>query len=532
MAAPTTRIELIELLQKCRLFETGELDPYLARPAAGIDTALGLVERMLADGLLTKFQAGQLLKGKYRGFVLGKYRLLDRIGMGGMGQVFLAEHAAMKRRVAIKVLPPDRAKNEFATKRFLREARATGQLDHPNIVKAFDVDTDGDIHFLVLEYVEGASFQDLVARSGALAPERVAHYLGQALAGLQYLHDRGFIHRDIKPANLIVDRAGVVKLLDLGLVRSETEGDDLTRKENVKFLGTADYLAPEQAVDCKTVDGRADVYSLGATGYFLLTGMPPFAGTSVAAKLIAHQAGEVRPAHEVKPTVPVALSAVIQKMMAKRPGDRFASPAEAIPAFSEWCKGSPPPLQGDELPAGRSTGASIQTGTVNTFPSAHIRSGSARGGVPGQTTGSGIRLCGDSSGAGTGIPSPAIAVKSATPTAHIFNPKPDMRPPVLPACLSHGAETVPLLNQPPVSKKKTNRSSFWKMPLSGAKKKHEPKTVATDNPTRRLGVRRLFALVTGFFLTVALTAWNSVRVMTAHPREPQTVQSNESTARR
>src|SRR5262245_24873541 len=322
MAAPMTRADFEDLLRRCRLFENFDLDGYLAGIGAEVETALGLSNRMVADGKLTRFQVGQLIKGKHRGFVLGRYKLLDRIGMGGMGQVFLAEHITMGRRVAIKVLPPDRAKNEFAKQRFLREARATGQLDHPNIVKAYDVDADGDVYFLVLEYVDGPSLHDLVKKSDPLAADQAANSLGQALAGLQSLHDRGFIHPDIKPANIIVDRAGCVKLLDLGLVRSEVEGDELTRKEDVKFLGTADYLAPEQAVDCKTVDGRADVYGLGATGYFLLTGKPPFTGDTMAAKLIAHQTAQVRPVHEVSPAVPAVLSAVIHKMMAKLPEDR------------------------------------------------------------------------------------------------------------------------------------------------------------------------------------------------------------------
>src|SRR5262245_20910652 len=409
--APTTAADLIDLLKKCRLFEPADLDHYLAtRVGTSVATAQALADKMEADGQLTRFQSAQLLKGKHRGFVLGKYKLLDRIGMGGMGQVFLAEHAAMGRRVAIKVLPPDRAKNEFAKQRFLREARATGQLDHPNSVKACDVDADGDVHFLVLEYVDGASFQEMMARGGAIAPDRVAHYLAQALAGLQYLHDRGFIHRDIKPANLIVDRTGVVKLLDLGLVRSEMEGDDLTRKEDVKFLGTADYLAPEQAVDCKTVDGRADVYSLGATAYFLLTASPPFAGESVAAKLVAHQTGDIKPVHVVKPSVPVELSSVIQKMMAKRPEDRFATPAAAIQAFAAWTQGPPPPPTEAELTAGRE--ASPVPPAAKPAGSPPVRPAAPRTTSPSPKTGSGIRFYGDSSGAKEATGGAGVAAKA------------------------------------------------------------------------------------------------------------------------
>src|SRR5262249_18856167 len=151
-------------------------------------------------------------------FFLGRYKVLDRIGLGGMGQVFLAEHREMRRRVALKVMPPDRTENQYARERFFREARAAGQLDHPNLVRAYDVDQDGSVIFLVMEFVDGISFQDLVARHGPLDPVRAVHYLWQAASGLGFLADRGMVHRDIKPANLLVDRNGVVKILDLGLV--------------------------------------------------------------------------------------------------------------------------------------------------------------------------------------------------------------------------------------------------------------------------------------------------------------------------
>jgi serine/threonine protein kinase len=501
MPSPTTTTELIDLMKKCRLFESADLDAYLAGVGSDAESAQSLSDRMVEDGRLTKFQAGQLLKGKHRGFVLGKYKLLDRIGMGGMGQVFLAEHGTVGRRVAIKVLPPDRAKNEFAKKRFLREARTTGQLDHPNVIKAFDVDADGDVNFLVLEYVDGASFQEMVTRGGPMEPERAAHYLAQGLAGLQYLHDRGLIHRDIKPANLIVDRNGVVKLLDLGLVRVEADAEELTRKEDVKFLGTADYLAPEQAVDCKTVDGRADVYGLGATGYFLLTGAPPFAGETVAAKLMAHQNGSIRPVHQVKPTVPEVLSAVIQKMMAKRPEDRYATPADVIPALSAWSQGPPPPPRPEELPAGKPVGLSTIAATVNPFPSAQIKTGSNRGGNGQQTTGSGIRFYGDSSGAMAGISKSA----DVSPP-HIFTPKPIVknRPPALPAEATHGTITTPAPKPSPLQKL---------VPVS---------TSTPVKTTTRYSVRQWIAIALGLILTVALTAWSSVKVFAAGPRNVAT----------
>ena len=221
---------------------------------------------MIDAGLITKFHADQLLRGKHRGYFLGKYKLLERIGLGGMGQVFLAEHVSMRRQVALKVLPPEMSTNEYTRERFMREARAAGQLNHPNLVRAMDVDGEGEVLYLVLEYIDGVTLHDLVAQNGPLDPHRAANYLWQAANGLAYVNACGLIHRDVKPANILVDRLGVVKILDLGLVRSQVEDDDLTRGQGVKILGTADFLAPEQAIDCSSVDVRADLYALARLG--------------------------------------------------------------------------------------------------------------------------------------------------------------------------------------------------------------------------------------------------------------------------
>ena len=423
MPAPTTAAELVELIRKSGLIEPARLSAHLAAHPWADRPPAAVCARLVAAGLLTAFHTEQLLRGKYRGFFLGRYKFLDRIGLGGMGQVFLAEHTAMRRRVAVKVMPPDRTGNPYSRERFMREARAAGALDHPNLVRAFDVDQDGETVFLVMEYVDGVSLHDLVTKHGPLAPGRAAHYLAQAAAGLAYLADRGLIHRDIKPANLLVDRSGVVKLLDLGLVRSESDVDELTRMEGVKILGTADYLAPEQAIDCSRVDVRADIYSLGATGYFLLTGRPPFDGTRVAQKLIAHQTRPVTPAHTVRPGIPPALSAVVQRMLAKDPAERFQSPAEVVAALRPWCEVSAPPTD-EEL-----AGAGTRAGTVDLNPGgpSAARSGSSSGlraGAPTVATGSGsaIHYHSDThrrpdaaAGSSAAMPRPTPAVAPAPP---------------------------------------------------------------------------------------------------------------------
>jgi serine/threonine protein kinase len=425
MPVPTNADEFIALVRKSNLIDPARLEAYLATHPGPHESPAALAQRMRADGLLGGFHVEQLLRGRYRGFFLGKHKVLDRIGLGGMGQVFLAEHVNMRRRVAIKVLPPDRASNEFTRQRFLREARAAGQLDHPNLVRAYDVDEDRGVYFLVMEYVDGVSLYELITRVGPLAPERAAHYLWQAANGLQYMSERGMVHRDIKPANLLVDRLGVIKILDLGLVRSQEETDSLTRGEGVKILGTADYLAPEQAIDCSRVDVRADIYGLGATGYFLLTGRPPFGGEKVAQKLIAHQTQPVIPVHELRPEVPPELSAVISRMLAKRPSDRYQTPAEVISALDPWAAEPPPPPTGREIPAVAGCEMYASSAAVNLSWSA-VKAASRSGSRPGIATGPG-------SGSGSGI---RFQSDSNVGIGQKSSPRPDQTP--LPTALAPG----------------------------------------------------------------------------------------------
>src|SRR5262249_52572202 len=189
-------------------------------------------------------------------------------------------HVLLRRLVALKVLPLYQTHNSTMVERFYREARAIASLNHPNIVRAHDLDRDHKRHYLVMEYVHGPSLQDLVGTHGPLEPDRAANYLAQAALGLQHAHAHGWVHRDIKPANLLLDRQGVLKVLDLGLARLLNDHRDLLTKEhdNNGILGTIDYLSPEQALNTHDVDIRSDIYSLGATFYFVLTGQPPFAG--------------------------------------------------------------------------------------------------------------------------------------------------------------------------------------------------------------------------------------------------------------
>ncbi|MDW8244044.1 MAG: protein kinase, partial [Thermogemmata sp.] len=354
MPAPTSASEFVHLVLKSGVVEEERVRKYLknlAESGTGIPPEPArLAGLMVHDGLLTYFQAEQILQGKYKRFMLGKYKVLEKLGSGGMGQVFLCEHTLMRRRVAIKVLPTSKAQDPAGLERFYREARAIAAVDHPNLVRAYDIDQADNLHFLVMEYVDGISLQDLVAKIGPLPVLRACHYIYGAAVGLKHVHQIGLVHRDIKPGNILVDRHGMVKILDLGLARFFHDNDELTRKYDENILGTADYLSPEQAVDSHTVDIRADIYSLGATFYFLLTGQPPFPEGTVTQKLIWHQTKEPKPITAFRSDVPPEIIAIINKMMKKDPEQRYQTPAELMQDLAPFVTVPIPPPSEQELP--------------------------------------------------------------------------------------------------------------------------------------------------------------------------------------
>ena len=321
-------------LAQRRAAELGSADSETDTAVAVKLDAKTLATFLVKSGELTTWQAEKLLLGKHKGFTLGKYKLLSLLGKGGMSSVYLAEHTLMKRRVAVKVLPHKRVNDASYLGRFHREAQAVASLDHPNIVRAYDVDHEVDksmqIHFLVMEYVRGRSLQEIIAQDGPMDPVLAAEYIRQAAEGLEHAHQNGLVHRDIKPGNLLVETTGTVKLLDLGLARFFDDSEEsLTIEHDEKVLGTADYLAPEQAVDSHMVDHRADIYSLGCTLYFLLTGGPPFTEGSLAQRLIAHQTKEPPPLAAARDDIPPALDAIVRRLMSKKPEDRPQTAADA-----------------------------------------------------------------------------------------------------------------------------------------------------------------------------------------------------------
>ena len=344
MAAPASTAELIDFVRKSGVVGPEVLDRFVADqgnlPADPTKVAGLLVQKKI----LTGFQAKLLLVGRWRGFRLGAYLLRDKLGQGGMGAVYLAVHDTLRRKAAIKVLPP--GGNKLSVERFLREARAAAALDHPNIVRTHDVGRDGEVHFLVMEYVEGQTLDRLLAAGGPLTTQRAVEYIAQAATGLQHAYEKGFIHRDIKPSNLILSKDGTVKILDMGLARSFEKDDQLTALlDHDAVVGTADYISPEQAMNDPKVDIRTDIYSLGATFFSILTGRPPFDGPT-ASKLIQHQMKEAPSLSKLDKTIPKVLAQVVAKMMMKKPGDRYQTPADVIVALHPWLSDTPSLLAG------------------------------------------------------------------------------------------------------------------------------------------------------------------------------------------
>jgi serine/threonine protein kinase len=316
MPPPGNATEFLTVVEKSGLLKEDDLDRYRFQSAADPSPPDRVAKWMMMDGRLTQFQAGLLLAGKSRPFFIGQYKILSRLGNGSMGVVYLCEHEIMRRKVAVKILQRRRSEDVIALERFVREARASAVLDHPNVVHSLDFGCDHNLHYMVMEYVDGRSLKAIVLSDSALQPLKVASYLQQAALGLQHAHEAGLIHRDIKPSNIMINRNGVVKLLDLGLARFEESDIDLTQG---KQLGTMAYAAPEQAEDSHTVDARADIYSLGATFYLALTGRSPKAGIGI---------GEAVPPDLADTENFERIMMVLRRMTARDPADRYQTAAE------------------------------------------------------------------------------------------------------------------------------------------------------------------------------------------------------------
>jgi eukaryotic-like serine/threonine-protein kinase len=344
----TTVAALLETLRQVPLLEGRRLNEVVQFLEAHQGEPLSaLLPELVARGWLTGFQLERLITDQAASLLLGQYVLLDRLGTGGMGKVFKARHRRLERVDAVKVIRPDLLGDPEAVARFQREARAAAKLSHPNLITVYDFDRAGDVYFLAMEYIEGTDLSRLVAQQGKLPASDACEYIRQAALGLQHAHEQGLVHRDIKPENLlVVTRNNAVKVLDLGLARIEhpadADGEFATElvTEQGATMGTWDYLAPEQAEDAHRADIRSDIYSLGCTFYHLLAGQAPFAGYAGGQKLVQHRTAEPKLIEDFRPDLPFGLGAVLRKMMAKAPEDRYQTPAEVADALYAYSQES------------------------------------------------------------------------------------------------------------------------------------------------------------------------------------------------
>jgi serine/threonine protein kinase len=353
-----TANDLIGALQDSGLFTPEQVVALSAElRALEDDDPSALMRHLIQRDWLTLYQLRKVVHGKAAELHLGPYVVTDKLGEGGMGKVYRAVHVRSGRGVAVKVVRSALLSNPIVQKRYQREIDTARALDHPNVVRVYgnDVAPDGRC-FLAMEFVDGIDLARLVREHGVLRPQEAAEYVRQAALGLHHAHEKGIVHRDIKPSNIVVSgerhlpgstEPAVAKLLDMGLVREvgfdASNGEDLTRAGTV--VGTPDYMAPEQAKNSSTVDRRADLYGLGCTFYYLLTGRPPFPDGTAIEKILKHQVDPPPPLQAVRPDVSEELAQVVSKLMAKRPDDRFQSArelADALAPLARYGRGGPP----------------------------------------------------------------------------------------------------------------------------------------------------------------------------------------------
>jgi len=381
--AKLTTIKFLEYVKRSKLATDQQLAESLHRLESEHGGKLPedadlVASHLIEQGLLTRWHCDKLMDGKYKGFFLGKYRLLRHLGTGGMSSVYLAEHTLIHQLRAIKVLPKHKVNDSSYLERFRLEAQATAALAHGNIVRAYDIDNEGINHYLVMEYVRGRDLSQIVKERGTnfLDYETIAEYIVQAADGLQHAHEKGLIHRDVKPANLLVDERGVIKILDLGLAlffKSERESLTIAHNENV--LGTADYLAPEQAISSHDVDHRVDIYGLGCTMYFALTGHPPFTDGSLAQRIAKHQTQLPPDLRIDRPDCPEELLEICNRMMRKKSSQRYQSAREVAEVLRQW------------LVKRRASGAAANVATSATAAAAVSSSASAAVAAPASGSG-------------------------------------------------------------------------------------------------------------------------------------------------
>ncbi|QDU26332.1 Serine/threonine-protein kinase PknH [Anatilimnocola aggregata] len=336
--------------------------PAEKRPADGKAAAVALAKA----GKLTSFQAQAIYQGKHKQLVVAEREILDLLGKGGMGNVYRTRHRRLDRIEALKLIAPKALASPEAKQRFEREARAAARLNHPNVVTTYDAGEANGQHFLAMEFINGSDLARIVKESGPLSIEQAVSCIKQAAAGLQAAHDVGIVHRDIKPHNLLLEGNGRVKILDMGLARINDQAETQRRDgltQSGQMMGTIDFMSPEQTLDVHTVTAASDIYSLGCTLYYLLSGKAPFASDSLGATMMAHHQQAPPSLTSIRPEVPASLEASYLKMMAKKPEDRFASMREIVDELDQLHlatkSGSFPAISGHQA-----TGTSFSQNTV------------------------------------------------------------------------------------------------------------------------------------------------------------------------
>jgi serine/threonine-protein kinase len=318
----------------------------LVRSSEGPEDLESLVGRLISSGYLTPSQGVRVIQdlpNLIQEQIPG-YRIQEKIGKGAMGTVFRAMQLSMNRDVAVKILHAQFVGNPTYLQRFHREAQVAARFSSPNIVQAIDVGSAGELHYFVMEYVEGATIKDALDEGESFSPRESLGIILHIARALEHAHRQKLVHRDVKPANIILTLDGLPKLADLGMARELTNLEQI-EAEKGKTIGTPYYMAPEQARGRDDVDIRADLYSLGATWYHMLTGKPPFAFGKIEQVLLAHIEKKLIPAHEVNPKVPPEYSAVIGVLMAKKPSQRYASPTELLVDLELLEQGKKPRLE-------------------------------------------------------------------------------------------------------------------------------------------------------------------------------------------
>ena len=354
-AAPASAAQLAQLLARSRLLAADDVRAALKKWAGPDDDVDGFRKFLVHAKLLTDYQAALLSRGYADGFFFDDYKILELIGKGRMAGVYKAVHN-LGQVVAIKVLPSSRAKDATVLARFRRESRLLTSLDHPNVVRAFQVGDAAGKPYLVMEHLDGETLEEVLARRKKLPPAEAARVVSQALLGLQHIHERGMIHRDLKPANLMLvppagakgvevdPKTATVKIVDIGLGKTFDEdarpADDPTLTGTGMLLGTPDYLAPEQARNASGADVRADIYSLGCVLYHCVAGQSPFPDTTVLNQVIRHATEKPRPLLDFVGSVPEGLQKVVDTMLAKEPADRFQTPEKAARALQPFLPAS------------------------------------------------------------------------------------------------------------------------------------------------------------------------------------------------